>query len=150
MKKLALIFAVLMAFSLPALAQHRGGGGGGHWGGGREPHEHTQAIRQYHQAYRGHGSPEIRDHWDGRRFDRAYFGAHWGYGHQFYWYHCRWWGPRFVVGSRFYYGGAWFMIVDPIPDYWGDGYVYIDDIDGVYYLVNPLYPGTHIVVNVVF
>ena len=140
----------------------------------REPREHKQAVREHRDEYRASRAPreqhqgearhegggwfhrgghdrefERRDHWNGRRFDDDYFRGHWGNEHRFYWHHCRWYGPRFMVGSRFYYGGGWFIIVDPIPDYWGDDYVYIDDIDGVYYLVNPLYP-QRIVINVVF
>lgn len=158
-------FAVLMVFSLSALAQRgqrgqgqRGQGGqrevrgerGGRQRVDREPREHRQAVREHREEYRGrrgHG-PEIRDHYDGRRFDHDYFRSRWGAEHRFYWHHCRWYGPRYTVGSRFYYGGVWFVIIDPVPDYWGDGDVYIDDIDGVYYLVNPLYP-QRIIVNVI-
>lgn len=114
----------------------------------REPAQHRDNVRTNHQEYRGRF--EARDRWDGRRFDRGYFGNHYGRDHRFYWEHCRWYGPRFYPGSRFWYGGAWFVIVDTIPDYWGDEEVYIDEIDGVYYLVNPTYPGARFVVTVVF
>lgn len=138
-----------MAFCLPALAQRgqrerqqerRQPERQQRWG--REPQEHRQAVREHRDEYRErrHRGPEIRDHYDGRRFDRDTFNRHWGRDHRFYWHHCRWYGPRYVRGSRFYYGGVWFVIVEPVPDYWGDGDVYIDDIDGVYYLVNPMYP----------
>jgi hypothetical protein len=165
MRKLAWIFAVLMGFSLPALAQRgqrgqqghggheqRGNGGGERNRVAREPREHRDHVREHRDEYRERGhhrdrDRDVRGHFDGRRFDHDYFRERWGADHRFYWHHCRWYGPRFYVGSRFYYSGVWFVIVDPVPDYWGDGDVYIDDIDGVYYLVNPLYP-QRIIVNV--
>ena len=165
MKKLLWIFPVLLLFLTPAFAQHGRQQGGERRGGeqrqrfDREPREHKQQVREHRDEYREHRDRdrgrdhdrgfERRDRWDGHRFNNDYYNDHFGVGHRFYWHHCRWYGPRFFVGSRFYYGGFWFVIVDPVPDYWGDDYVYIEDIDGVYYLVNPLYP-QHIIVNVVF
>jgi len=59
--------------------------------------------------------------------------------------------PRMVGGySRFQYGGYWFGFVEPWP---GDWYytddVYIDYIDGGYYLYDPYYPGVRIAICVV-
>ncbi len=59
--------------------------------------------------------------------------------------------PRLVGGySRFQYGGYWFGFVQPWPAgwYYTDD-VYVDDIDGGYYLCNPSYPGTRISIAVV-
>ena len=59
--------------------------------------------------------------------------------------------PRLVGGySRFQYGGYWFGFVQPWPVgwYYTDD-VYVDYIDGEYYLCNPSYPGTQISINVV-
>jgi hypothetical protein len=45
----------------------------------------------------------------------------------------------------FQYGGRWFSIVDPYPEYWGDNWYQTDDVyvaysnDG-YYLYNRMYP----------
>jgi hypothetical protein len=52
--------------------------------------------------------------------------------------------------SRFQYGGFWFGFVDPWPDdwYYTDD-VYIDFMDGGYYLYNPNYPGVRIAICVV-
>ena len=129
MKKLLWIFPVLLLFLTPAFAQHGRNQGGNRAGErrqsfDREPREHKQAVREHKGEYREHRgdrdrSFERRDHRDARRFDHDYFRGHYGVDHRFYWHHCRWYGPRFVVGSRFYYGGGWFIIVDPIPDYWG-------------------------------
>jgi hypothetical protein len=63
--------------------------------------------------------------------------------------------PVVVVGGypRFQYGGYWFSVVDPWPEYWSDGWYDNDDVsieylgDG-YYLYNRRYPGDRIAVNV--
>jgi hypothetical protein len=59
--------------------------------------------------------------------------------------------PRMVNGySRFQFGGYWFGFVEPWPDgwYYTDN-VYIDFIDGGYYLYNPYYPGARVSISVV-
>ena len=74
------------------------------------------------------------------------FRSHFGREHRF-----RIGGPRMVDGySRFQYGGFWFGFVDPWPEgwYYTDD-VYIDFIDGGYYLYNPYYPGVRIAICVV-
>ena len=59
--------------------------------------------------------------------------------------------PRLVGGySRFQYGGYWFGFVQPWPaDWYYTDDVYVDYIDGQYYLCNPSYPGTRISIDVV-
>ena len=47
---------------------------------------------------------------------------------------------------RFQYGGYWFSMMDPYPEYWGpDWYqnddMYVDYYGGGYYLYNRRYPG---------
>jgi hypothetical protein len=59
--------------------------------------------------------------------------------------------PVIVGGfSRFQYGGFWFGFENPWPDgwYYTDN-VYVDYIDGAYYLCNPYYPGVHVGISVV-
>ena len=59
--------------------------------------------------------------------------------------------PVIVGGfSRFQYSGFWFGFVDPWPEgwYYTDD-VYVDFIDGGYYLYNPYYPETRISISVV-
>ena len=58
-----------------------------------------------------------------------------------------------VVGGypRFQYGGFWFSLVDPWPEYWSDGWydaddVYIDYYEDGYYLYNPRYPRDRIAI----
>jgi hypothetical protein len=67
-------------------------------------------------------------------------------------------GHRFVINapimvggfSRFQYGGFWFGFDQPWPLgwYYTDD-VYVDYIDGGYYLYNPYYPGARVAINVV-
>src|ERR1700685_4465822 len=59
--------------------------------------------------------------------------------------------PVMVGGfSRFQYGGFWFGFENPWPEgwYYTDN-VYVDFIDGGYYLCNPYYPGARVGISVV-
>lgn len=59
--------------------------------------------------------------------------------------------PEMVGGySRFQYGGFWFGFVQPWPEgwYYTDD-VYVDYIDGEYYLYNPYYPDARVSISVV-
>jgi hypothetical protein len=59
--------------------------------------------------------------------------------------------PVLVGGfSRFQYGGFWFGFENPWPVgwYYTDN-VYVDYIDGGYYLINPYYPGARVGISVV-
>ena len=62
-------------------------------------------------------------------------------------------GHRFVINqpvivggySRFQYGGYWFGFVQPWPDGWYyTDQVYVDYIDGGYFLFDPFYPGVRV------
>jgi hypothetical protein len=58
--------------------------------------------------------------------------------------------PVMVGGySRFQYGGFWFGFVQPWPVgwYYTDD-VYVDYIDGGYYLYNPYYPDARVSISV--
>jgi hypothetical protein len=51
---------------------------------------------------------------------------------------------------RFQYGGYSFGFVDPWPSNWlYTQDVYVVEINGVYYLCNPMYPGVNIALNIV-
>ena len=51
-------------------------------------------------------------------------------------------------GRRFHYGGYWFGFVDPWPSNWlYTQNVYVVDMNGVYYLCNPMYPGVNIALS---
>ncbi len=58
--------------------------------------------------------------------------------------------PEMVGGySRFQYGGFWFGFVQPWPaDWYYTDDVYIDFVDGGYYMYDPYYPGTRIEISV--
>jgi hypothetical protein len=63
--------------------------------------------------------------------------------------------PVVVIGGypRFQYGGYWFSLVDPWPEYWSNNWhendeVYIDYFDDGYYLYNRRYPGNRMAITV--
>jgi hypothetical protein len=72
----------------------------------------------------------------------VYFAGHWGRHHPFYW--GAWW-PCGGYGYRswFFYNGAYFDILAPVPDFWCGDAVYIDEYGDEYILVNPVYPGVY-------
>jgi len=74
------------------------------------------------------------------------FRANFGRGHEFHM------GNPVMVGgySRFQYGGFWFGFVQPWPVgwYYTDD-VYIDYVDGGYYMYDPYYPGARFAISVV-
>jgi outer membrane biosynthesis protein TonB len=80
------------------------------------------------------------------RIPDAQFSANFGQGHNF-----RMGNPEMVGGySRFQYGGFWFGFVQPWPaDWYYTDDVYIDYVDGGYYMYDPYYPGSRIEISVV-
>jgi hypothetical protein len=67
-------------------------------------------------------------------------------------------GHRFVINqpvmvggySRFQYGGFWFGFVEPWPEGWYySDEVYVDYIDGEYFLFDPFYPGVRVAITFV-
>ena len=58
--------------------------------------------------------------------------------------------PVIIEGQpRFQYGGYWFGFGQPWPVGWAyTDNVYVDYVDGGYYLYNPFHPGIRIIVNV--
>jgi len=102
-------------------------------------HEH----RGWHErgGYRGYRIPEDSFH------------SNFGRGH---WFRVRS-NPILVVGGypRFQYGGFWFSVVDPWPEYWSRTWydtddVYVDYVNDGYYMYNRRHPGVGIAVNVSF
>jgi hypothetical protein len=59
--------------------------------------------------------------------------------------------PVIVEGApRFQYGGYWFVIAAPWPAGWAyTDQVYVDFIDGEYFLLSPVHPGVQVSINVV-
>jgi flagellar motor protein MotB len=78
---------------------------------------------------------------NGRRIREEDFRSHFGREH------------RFRVARRddrrFQYGGYWFEFSDPWPVGWSyDDDVYVDEIDGQYYLIDPVHPGIRLLIIV--
>ena len=151
-KSLFWLFSTFLFFTLPVYAQHSTGGshGGGGTHGGSQHGGNVHAGGAVHQGVqqRSAHSRISRGHFHNGRFDHGYFAGHWGAGNPFFWGECRWWGPRFGIGSWFWYNDAYFVILEPIPSDWYDDEVYVDEYDGGYVLVNPMYTGVHFGVRV--
>ena len=133
MKRLAVVGAICLSFlfaaTLAALAQdeHR-----------EKEDEHHNEVRQEerHDQHEEHAQRRIAD---------EHFRARFGREHHFAVRHI-----TVVDGQRrFAYGGYNFALVEPWPHGWGySDDVYIDFVDGTYYLFNLRHPGVRIAVNV--
>ena len=79
----------------------------------------------------------------GRISDNSYR-AHFGHGHSFHMIR-----PQMIGGyNRFQYGGYWFGFNQGWPEGWSyDDTVYVEYIDGVYYLCDLRFPGVQITLN---
>jgi hypothetical protein len=78
---------------------------------------------------------------NGRRIREEDFRAHFGREHHF--------RVSRSNDRRFNYGGYWFVYSDPWPAGWSyDDDVYVDEIDGEYYLIDSIHPGIRILVIV--
>lgn len=160
MKKFIGMFITGLLFlflgSVPAFGQH-GHGGGAKSGGGNHGGGHAAAGPRGGGVERGggerrggeerggveRGRPNEGER--GRNFDAGFRGRYFGRGHGF-----RAGGERFGDGWRFNYGGFWWGY-DAWPVGWGiDDPVYIDADGDVYYLYDPLFPGSRLQLNVVF
>lgn len=101
--------------------------------------EHTQTAQRSEQAHNfgGHGGGRISD---------AKFHASFGNDH-----HFRMNRPVMYQGySRFNYGGYYFGFYEPWPAGWGySDNVYVDYIDGQYYLIDLDHSGPRLMINVV-
>jgi hypothetical protein len=78
---------------------------------------------------------------NGRRIREEDFHSHFGREHHF----------RVVRRDdrRFQYSGYWFEYTDPWPVGWSyDDDVYVDEIDGEYYLIDPVHPGIRLLIIV--
>jgi len=82
----------------------------------------------------GHGSiPEAK------------FRASFGSGHTFHVNRSEWAGGS----ARFQYGGYWFNAVNPWPVGWlYTDAVYVDFLNGGYFLCDPVHPGVYISINI--
>jgi hypothetical protein len=107
--------------------------------------QHAQRTAAEQQRQRSEPALRLSARSDSRIPDDR-FRSNFGRGHTF-----RIGNPSMVDGySRFQYGGYWFGFVQPWPDgwYYTDD-VYVDFINGGYYLCNPYYPGAQVSISVV-
>ena len=89
---------------------------------------------------------EAREGKQGGHIPDDRFRANFGRQHKFSIGH-----PVIVAGTpSFQYGGYWFVIAQPWPVGWAyTDVVYVDYIDGEYFLLSPVHPGVQIAINVV-
>jgi outer membrane biosynthesis protein TonB len=111
----------------------------------RGTQQHAQRTAAEEKRQRAMPALRLSARGEGRIPD-ARFQANFGRGHEF-----RIGSPRLVDGySRFQYGGYWFGFVQPWPVAWYyTDNVYVDYIDGGYYLCNPYYPDDRVAISVV-
>jgi hypothetical protein len=120
---------------------------------GRHQTQHQQAVssqrpertQQAMAAQRAQPALRLSARGSGRIPDDR-FRSNFGREHEFHMGN-----PVFVGGySRFQYGGYWFGFVEPWPVgwYYTDD-VYIDYVDGGYYMFDPYYPGARFAISVV-
>jgi hypothetical protein len=121
--------------------------------------EHEYSRREVWEDHRAHDWKHEHRGWrerggyKGYRIPEDRFRAHFGRGH---WFRVRN-APVLVVDGhpRFQYGGFWFGVVDPWPEYWSRTWyetddVYVDYVNDGYYMYNRSHPGVAIAVNVSF
>jgi flagellar motor protein MotB len=109
---------------------------------------------QQHRAHNWqseHRDWQQRGGYNGYRIPDDRYNGYFGSSHSFRIYSY----PVVIVGGypRFQYGGYWFSLVDPWPEYWSDNWydnddVYIDYSSDGYYLYNRRYPRDRIAVSV--
>jgi hypothetical protein len=114
-------------------------------------HRGTWQQHRAHSWQSEHRTWKQRGGYNGYRIPAARFRGYFGRAHRFRIYSL----PVVVVGGypRFQYGGYWFSLVDPWPEYWSDNWyenddVYIDYFDDGYYLHNRRHPGVRIAISV--
>ncbi len=113
-----------------------------------------RAVWQEHRAHNWqseHRTWQQRGGYNGYRIPEDRYRGYFGPDHAFRIYSY----PVMVIGGypRFQYGGFWFSIVDPWPEYWSDDWydnddVYIDYSGDGYYLYNRRYPRDRITISV--
>jgi flagellar motor protein MotB len=115
---------------------------------GQQQDRSSHAPQRTQQAVeRQRAQPELRLSARGSgRIPDERFRSNFGHQHSFHM------GNPVLVGgySRFQYSGFWFGFVEPWPTgwYYTDD-VYIDYVDGGYYMYDPYYPGARFAISVV-
>jgi hypothetical protein len=88
--------------------------------------------------------------WNGKNFKPEYFKSNFGESHGFGIRSAQWQGNQFHSGSRFMFGGAWFVLGEDLPLDWYSCNTYINEYEGGYALYCPEYPGVPFGITVVF
>ena len=97
--------------------------------------QHEAKGKPVQQAQRGGGN----------RIPEERFKANFGQNHRFHVSQA-----DYRDGRRFQYGGYAFGFVDPWPSNWlYTEEVYVVEINGIYYLCNPMYPGVNLTLSFV-
>src|ERR1039458_3232099 len=121
----------------------------------RQQHpQERQRVWQEHRAgnwQSDHRNWQQRGGYNGYQIPQERYHGYFGVNHGF-----RIGGlPFMVVGGfpRFQYGGYWFSMIDPWPGEWADDWydsddVYVDYMDGGYYLFDRMHPGVGIAISV--
>jgi hypothetical protein len=103
-----------------------------------EQQQHAQQAQPGKQEQRASGNA-------GGRIPDDRFKANFGEQHRF-----RVTQADYSRDRRFQYGGYWFGFVDAWPSNWlYTQDVFVIEINGVYYLCNPMFPGVNIALNIV-
>jgi hypothetical protein len=97
-----------------------------------------------------HRTWQQRGGYNGYRVPDDRFRGYYGQSHSFRIYSL----PVMYAGGhrRFQYGGYWFSLIDPWPEYWSSDWydsddVYVDYYGDGYYLYNRRYPGDRIAIS---
>ena len=109
----------------------------------REKKAQPEKSAKQEASARAEAKPEKQEHASGGRIPADRYKANFGREHTF----------RVSQGDfrsgRFQYGGYWFGFGGAWPSNWlYTQDVYVVEIDGMYYLCNPVYPGVNLVINV--
>jgi hypothetical protein len=166
LKTLVLAVMLLVAPAAFAQQQHQNHNGG-HQNSGKPSgaHQSDRSRNSGHASERGNqgrgggrgeargGNRERRGNFDINRgrLRGDHEGRLCGRDHGFRDRDLRWFGPRFGIGSRFFWGGFWFEVYDP----WFFGpydpyFIEYDEMYGGYFVYSPTWPGHRIGITVVF
>jgi hypothetical protein len=166
----AAILALAVGVTMPAYAQHDHDGDSHHGRDKDKGREHREAAHERHEerheAHERHEAREWHDNgrhegWErheAREHERHEFAErHYGRIDDHHWHEHFGREHRFVIERpvivaghpRFQYGGYWFVIGRPLPPGWRyTDEVYVDYIDGGYFMCSPRHPGVHISINI--
>jgi hypothetical protein len=117
-----------------------------------EAHQQQMAFQEdrAHSWQSEHRNWQQRGGYNGYRVPDDRFHEYYGQGHTFRIYSL----PVVFIGGqqRFQYGGYWFGLIDPWPEYWSSDWYDSDDVyvnydgDG-YYLYNRRYPSDRVAIS---